>query len=77
MSEENRSQINARQVMHLLLDERREGMPEVSQQVLTDELIDKILTVGYSTQFDQERNDVQKLIRELVLSSIRAGMVHS
>lgn len=77
MSEENRSQINARQVMHLLLDERREGMPEVSQQVLTDELIDKILTVGYSTQFDQERNDVQKLIRELVLSSIRAGMVRS
>jgi len=74
MSEENRSQINARQVMHVLLDERRDSMPEVAQQVVTDELMDQILSVGYITQFDRERNDVQKVIRELVVASIRAGI---
>jgi len=77
MSEENRSQINARQVMHVLLDERRDSMPEVAQQVVTDELMDQILSVGYITQFDRERNDVQKVIRELVVASIRAGIGNS
>lgn len=75
MDEENRSQINARQVMHLLLDDRRDSMPEVAQQVVTEELIDKILSVGYLTQFDRERNEVQKSIKEYVVASIRARMV--
>lgn len=71
MSDEGRSQFAAKQVLHLLLDERQENMPEVARPVVTPGLVDAILRVGYDTQFDRERVDIRKQIRETVLEAMK------
>ena len=73
MPDETRSQVNAKQVLHLLLEQRRDDMPEVAQPLVTEELIDSILSVGYLTQFDRQRTEVQRQVREIVVSAMRAG----
>lgn len=72
MPDEGRSQFAAKQVLHLLLDERQDSMPEVARPVVTPGLVDTLLGVGYDTQFDRERLDVRRKLRDTVLDAMKA-----
>jgi hypothetical protein len=71
MPDETRSQVNAKQILHLLLEQQLPDMPEVAQPLITEELIDAVLRVGYLTQFDAHRAEVQRQIRGIVVAAMR------
>jgi hypothetical protein len=73
MADETRSQVNAKQVLHLLLEQQLPDMPEVAQPLITEELIDSVLRVGYLTQFDKHRTEVQRQVREIVVAAMRTN----